>query len=132
MKLPDIELPSNKKFGLFFTFVFLVIAWRLFAHSANILGSLAIFAAISFCVISLVKAEVLLPLNKGWMALGLLLGMIVSPIVLGVIYFGLFTPISLIMRAIGRDELGLKLQTSGSHWKLRTEASAAGSFKNQF
>lgn len=132
MKLPETELPSNKKFGLFFTFVFLVIAWRLFSHNAIVLGSLSVFAAIAFCVISFVKAEVLLPLNKAWMALGLLLGMIVSPIVLGVIYFGLFTPISMIMRAMGRDELGLKMQTSGSHWKVRADTGTAGSFKNQF
>lgn len=132
MKLPDIELPSNKKFGIFFTFVFLIIAWRFFANDAMFMGSFFIFSAIAFLVISLVQAEILLPLNKGWMALGLLLGMIVSPIVLGILYFGLFTPISLAMRAMGRDELGLKMQHGATHWKVRTADAAAGSFKNQF
>lgn len=132
MKLPDIELPSNKKFGIFFTFVFLIIAWRFFANDAMIMGSFFIFSAIAFFVISLVQADILLPLNKGWMALGLLLGMIVSPIVLGILYFGLFTPISLAMRAMGRDELGLKMQLGASHWKARTADAASGLFKKQF
>lgn len=132
MKLPDTDLPSNKKFGLFFAFVFIVVAWRFFAHDATAFAIISVIAAIAFFIISFVKAEILLPLNKAWMGLGLLLGMIVSPIVLGVIYFGLFTPISMIMRAMGRDELGLKMQTSGSHWKVRADDAAQGSFKNQF
>lgn len=132
MKLPDIELPSNKKFGLFFAFVFIVIAWRFSAHGVTTFAMLSALAAIAFLIISFVRADILLPLNKAWMGLGLLLGMIVSPIVLGVIYFGLFTPISMIMRAMGRDELGLKMQASGSHWKVRADDAAHGSFKNQF
>ncbi|MEY8883227.1 SxtJ family membrane protein [Donghicola sp. XS_ASV15] len=132
MKLPDVELPSNRKFGFFFTFVFLVIAWRLFTTGSAALGYLSLIVAAVFLLVTMIKADLLLPLNKGWMAFGLVLGMIVSPIVLGIIYFGLFTPVSLVMKAVGRDELGLKLKRTGSHWKVREEATAAGSFKNQF
>ncbi len=56
-----------------------------------------------------------------------------SPIVLGIIFFLLFTPISLIMKLIGRDELRLKFKQRPSHWKPRdTETSQPGAFKNQF
>ena len=82
---------------------------------------------------TLLKAELLLPLNKLWMSLGLLLGMIVSPIVLGIIFFGMFTPISQLMKLFGRDELRLKLKNRGSHWRLKELTSTPPeSFKNQF
>ena len=66
------------------------------------------------------------------MRFGLLLGMIVSPIVLGIIFFGLFTPIAMLMRMSGRDELKLKFIQKASHWILRKEPIKAESFKHQF
>ena len=132
MKLSEIELPSNRKFGFFFTFVFTVTA-AYFDSSANV--TLAyIFIAVSsiFLVITLVREEVLLPLNKLWMRFGLLLGMIVSPIVLGIMFFGLFTPIAFVMRFSGRDELRLKFSNKASHWISRSEPIKSDSFKYQF
>ena len=86
-----------------------------------------------FFLVTLVNAKLLLPLNKLWMRFGLLLGMIVSPIVFGVIFFGLFTPISLLMTLFGRDELRLKLKSRDSHWKSKEmTASQSDSFKRQF
>ena len=73
------------------------------------------------------------PLNKLWMRLGLLLGMIMSPIVMGIIFFGLFTPISLVMRLLGRDELKLKPKPCQSSWRLVEHSRPdLQSFKNQF
>ena len=68
------------------------------------------------------------------MQLGLLLGMIINPIVLGIIFFGLFTPMSLLMKLFKRDELRLKLITDRkSHWKVRDKGDAQTNiFKNQF
>ena len=83
-------------------------------------------------VLSVVKAEILLPLNKLWMRFGLFLGMIVSPIVLGAIFFGLFMPIAFLMRFTGRDELRLKFYKKPSHWIVRREPIKSESFKNQF
>ena len=133
MKFADVELPSNKKFGYFFTAVFAAFGAYFFLKDATFLSYVLFGASALFLIVTLLKADLLLPLNKLWMKLGLLIGMGVSPIVLGVIFFVLFTPISLIMRVFGRDELRLKLMDRKSHWKLRTaDPSQAEAFKNQF
>ena len=132
MKFSEIELPSNRKFGLFFTFVFAVAA-AYFYDSENLLWAYVFIAAsIIFLTITLVRDEFLLPLNKLWMRFGFLLGMVISPLVLGVIFFGIFTPIAMLMRLSGRDELRLKLSKKSSHWISRSEPIKSESFKNQF
>jgi len=132
MKFSDIELPSNKKFGFFFTFVFTILAFYfLFIDSILWAQALAILAVL-FLLITVIIPQVLLPLNKLWMRLGLLLGMIVSPIVLGIIFFGLVTPYGVVMRMFGRDELRLKFTEKSSHWISRSESITSDSFKNQF
>jgi hypothetical protein len=132
MKFSEIELPSNRKFGFFFTFVFAVVA-VFFFNSANMTWAYAFIAtSLALLVITLVKDDILLPLNKLWMRFGLLLGMIVSPIVLGIIFFGLVTPYGVVMRVFGRDELRLKFAKKSSHWISRSEPIKSDSFKNQF
>jgi len=68
------------------------------------------------------------------MRFGLFIGLIVSPIVLGIIYFTLFTPISLVMKMFGRDELRLKISFRQSHWRLKDNSSFPKfkTFKEQF
>ena len=132
MKFSEIELPSNRKFGFFFTFVF-ALAAVYFYYSANVSWAYVFIAAtMTFLLVTLTKSDALLPLNKLWMRFGLILGMIVSPIVLGVIFFGLFTPIAMLMRLSGRDELRLKFTQKASHWISRGELIKSESFKNQF
>ena len=132
MKFSDIELPSNRKFGFFFTFV-LALATAYFFNSTNEMWAyIFAIASLIFLVVTGAKADILLPLNKLWMRFGLLLGMIVSPIVLGIIFFGLFTPIAFFMRLSGRDELRLKLSKKASHWISRSEPLKSESFKQQF
>ena len=132
MKFSDIELPSNKKFGFFFTFVFAILAFYfLFIDSILWAQALAILA-VFFLLITVIIPQALLPLNKLWMRLGLLLGMIVSPIVLGIIFFGLVAPYGVVMRMFGRDELRLKFTKKSSHWISRSESIKSDSFKNQF
>jgi len=132
MKFSEIELPSNRKFGFFFTFVFAVAA-AYFYYSANVSWAYVFsVAAMIFLLLTLIKSDALLPLNKLWMRFGLLLGMIVSPIVLGIIFFGLFTPIAILMRLSGRDELRLKFAQKASHWISRDELIKSESFKHQF
>ena len=128
----DLKLPSNRKFGFFFTFVFAAVAVY-FYYSANVSWAYVFIAAtLIFLLITLVKSDALLPLNKLWMRLGFLLGIIVSPIVLGAIFFGLFTPIAMVMRLSGRDELRLKFTQKASHWISRGESIKSESFKHQF
>jgi hypothetical protein len=132
MKFSEIELPSNRKFGFFFTLVFVATA-TYFYYSANVTWTYVFIASsLIFLIITLVKSDALLPLNKLWMKFGLLLGMIVSPIVLGMIFFGLFTPIAILMRLSGRDELRLKFSRKVSHWIIRSEPIKSESFKHQF
>ena len=132
MAFAEIKLPSNKKFGFFFTFIFIVVAVY-FYYATSVLLAYT-FAAVSliFLGLTLIKAEILLPLNIIWIRLGLLLGFIVSPIILGIIFFGLFTPIAFFMRLFGRDELRLKFTRKPSHWIIRKEQIKSESFKYQF
>ena len=132
MNFSEVELPSNKKFGFFFTLVFALVTTYFYANGPLTWVYPFTVAAVIFFVVTIVKADILLPLNKLWMRFGLLLGMIVSPIVLGIIFFGIFTPIAIIMRLSGRDELRLKFKNKKSHWISRTESIQADSFKNQF
>lgn len=133
MSYADIELPTNKKFGLFFAAIFLLASAYFFHEGLHILPLLFLVSAVTFAVLAFVKSEVLLPLNKLWMRFGLLLGMIVSPIVLGVIFFALFMPIGVVMRLFGRDELQLKPKSAATYWKTRDpDEFSAVSFKNQF
>ena len=133
MNYREVELPSNRKFGFFFFIVFFVLGVYFWKEELVIFSYILFGLAILFFAVTLIKPNFLLPLNKFWMKLGLLIGMIVSPIVLGVIFFGLFTPISLFMKLFGRDELRLKLKGRHSHWKVRKVGLAhLDSFKSQF
>lgn len=132
MKFSEVKLPSNRKFGFFFAVIFGLAASYFYADaSISLANSMALASAVFLCI-TIVKPNVLLPLNKLWMKFGVLLGMIVSPIVLGIIFFGLFTPISVLMRMSGRDELRLKLNNKPSYWISRSTPIKSESFKQQF
>ena len=127
------ELPSNRKFGFFFTFVFFISAIYFFYQDKEtvylVLGSIGLL----FFLIAIIKDNLLLPLNKLWMHFGMLLGRIVSPIVLAVLFFLMFAPIGIFMRIFGRDELRLKKLNYDSFWKLRDQSDKASrSFTQQF
>ena len=133
MNFSEIELPSNRKFGFFFSGVFVTTGAYFYLESNVVISYLFTALGLLFLMVTLVKADVLLPLNALWMRFGLLLAMVVSPIVLGVIFFGLFAPVGILMRVFGRDELSLKLNQKNSHWVHRNALSGQTStFKNQF
>jgi hypothetical protein len=133
MSLGNIELPSNKKFGLFFSAIFGAIAVYLYSIEMQSYAFALVLLVIATLSLVIVKSEWLLPFNKLWMYFGMLLGKIVSPIVLGAIYFLLFTPIGLAMRLVGRDEMWLKVNNRDSHWRQRLPTGPGPiSFKNQF
>ena len=134
----DLEqtLPSERSFGLLFGAVFaLLAAYGWFFNGWSLAVVLSIVAiAVAFVLLGFVAPKVLRPLNWLWFQLGLLLGKIVSPIVLGAIFFLLLTPVSLVTRLFGRDELRLKRKASQtSYWLDRAPPGPAPeSFKNQF
>ena len=133
MNMSDLELPSNQKLGFFFSaFSFLISTY--FYFNDNLLPAyILVSVAFLFLAVTLAKPDLLLPLNKLWMRLGLLLGRIVSPIVLAVLFFLMFAPIGIFMRIFGRDELRLKKLNYDSFWKLRDQSDkASSSFTQQF
>lgn len=133
MKFSDITLPSNRKFGLFFTMVFLLFSAYFFQNKMVLLAKCFIGASLIFLLLSSLLPRLLMPLNYLWMYLGFLLGCIISPLVLGFIFFVIFTPISLLMKLGGRDELRVKLYRRTSYWKKRdVDEAGVSHFENQF
>ena len=133
MNMSDVELPSNRKFGLFFSAFSFILSIYFYFYSNFLLSYILITVGLLFFTVALIKSDLLLPLNNLWMWFGMLIGRIVSPIVLGVVYFGLFTPMSFIMRLIRRDELRLRANNDGTKWISRENSSIkSASFKNQF
>jgi hypothetical protein len=107
-----LPLPSNRSFGWTFTLVFTLVA--LFAYPW-LMALAAVMAAIT-----MMRAQWLAPLNRAWMKFGALLHRVVSPLVLGLIFFGLFTPVGMAMRAFGRDAMKRRFEPQApSYWVKR-------------
>ena len=135
IKLPDtseIVLPTNRKFGLFFTIVFLLISIYIYYSKNDPIQYFLLGLSFGFFTITMVKPSFLTPLNKLWMQFGFLLGMIVSPIILGLIYFSIFTPIAIIMRISGRDELRVKFIRRRTYWRSLSDQEKTTNFRHQF
>ena len=132
MKLPKVDLPSNRKFGFFFTAIFLICSFYSYYNSNTAWLFIFVTTSFIFFIVTILKAEVLLPLNKLWMSFGFLLGTIVSPIIMGLIFFGIFTPIAILMRLFGRDELRLRFKKQSSHWVINDNDLQSETFKKQF
>jgi hypothetical protein len=132
MKSPEIKLPSNHKFGFFFSTIFLLASLYSYYIDTEVIAYVLGALCGTFLVITIINAKILLPLNKLWMKFGVLLGMIVSPIIMGIIYFGIFTPIAIVMRLSGRDELRLRLKKQKTYWINRKTLNEVDSFKKQF
>jgi len=133
LKLSDIELPSNRKFGLFFAVIFgLAFAYFFYIDIKTAYWAFAVLS-LTFVILTFINPDLLTPLNKIWMSFGLLIGMIIGPIVISIMFIGIFTPIGLLMKLFGRDELRLKLIDRKSYWKIRDPSgTTSDSFKQQF
>jgi predicted membrane metal-binding protein len=124
---------SDRSFGLVFAAVFAIVTIWPLIHGEDIRWwSLAIAAA--FLVIALAIPRILHPLNRAWTAFGLLLHRIVSPVIMGAIFFVAVTPIALLMRLFGKIPLQLRFDPkAASYWIVRTPPGPAGdTMKNQF
>jgi hypothetical protein len=125
----DIKISSNRSFGIVFFVVFLLIALYPLIYNGEIrLWSFLI--SFIFLILGLLNSKVLTPLNKIWFKFGILLGKIVSPIILGIIFFFVVTPIGLIMRILGKDLLNLKFNANKSYWIEKRGPKSK--MKNQF
>ncbi len=127
------KMPSNNKFGWFFSAVFAVIALYSYSQQLKFFAATVTIVSVLFVATTLLAPQVLTPLNRIWYEIGVLLGKVISPIVLGIIFFVLITPISLITRLFGRDELKIKKLSVQSYWVDRLPPGPPpDSFKNQF
>jgi hypothetical protein len=127
-------LPSERTFGFVFTGIFLIVSAYLWSQDSKT-TTIQIFLALAlvFFVLALLMPVALRPLNKAWYKLGLLMGRVVSPIVLGILFFILISPIAIVMRLAGRDPLKLRKQDVQSHWIDRAPPGPEStSFKDQF
>ena len=125
----NIKLPSNRNFGVVFFIVFLIIAlWPLLKQNEIRIWSLII--SFIFFVLGLINSKLLTPLNKLWFKFGILLGNIISPIVMGIVFFLVVTPTGLVMRIFRKDILKLKKNSSDSYWINKDSTNS--SMRNQF
>ena len=125
----NIKLPSNRNFGIVFFIVFLIIAlWPLLKQNETRIWSLII--SFIFFVLGLINSRLLTPLNKLWFKFGILLGNIIAPIVMGIVFFLVVTPTGLIMRFFRKDILKLKKNSSDTYWINKDNIKS--SMRNQF
>ena len=128
------KLPSERTFGLVFIGIFLIAAGYAW-HKGFSAVWVEVFLglALAFLICTLAAPKVLRPLNKAWYQLGLILGRFVSPVVLGILFFIVITPVAIVMRLAGRDALLLKKRNIDSYWIGRQPPGPEPeSFKEQF
>ena len=129
----EIQGSSNRSFGIVFAVVFAVIGLLPLVSGRGV-RPWALVVGAAFLLIALVLPSILAPLNRLWLRFGLLLHRIVSPLVLGIMFFVVITPMGLLMRALGKDLLRLKFDKgSSSYWIERTPPGPPPeSLKDQF
>ena len=127
--MDNVKIGSNRSFGIVFFVVFLIIATYPLINGDELrLWSLII--SIVFLSLGLVNSKILNPLNKLWFKFGIFLGKIISPLVMGIIFFLVVTPIGLLMRLLSKDLLNLRFNNNSSYWIEKTEPKSK--MKNQF
>tara|TARA_Y100000768_G_scaffold376987_1_gene349691 strand:- start:3809 stop:4189 length:381 start_codon:yes stop_codon:yes gene_type:complete len=121
---------SNRSFGLLFFIVFLILGLWPLKNGEN-LNYYFIITSLIFLILGTINSPLLTPLNKFWIKLGEILGIIISPVIMALVYFIILTPVSLIVRMFGKDLLGLKfLKKDETYWIKRKKN--IGSMKKQF
>jgi len=124
------KISSNRSFGLLFFFVFLIISlWPLLNEDPFRIWSIVI--AIIFLILGLMNSKLLTPLNILWFKFGLLLGSMVSPIVMGIVFFLVITPTGFIVKIMNKDLLNNKYDNKKkSYWINRSKTK--NTMKQQF
>ena len=125
----DIKISSNRSFGVVFFVVFLLIALYPLLND-NEIRLWSLIVSVLFLILGILNSKILSPLNKVWFKFGLLLGKIISPIIMGVIFFLVVTPIGFIMKLLGKDLINLKFNNEKSYWIEKSGPKSE--MKNQF
>ena len=127
--MDNIKISSNKSFGIVFFVVFLLIAFYPLTNQGDV-RIWSIIVSLIFLVLGLLNSKLLSPLNKFWFKFGIFLGKIVSPLVMGLIFFFVVTPIGILMKIFKKDLLNLKYNNDNSYWIEKNEPKSK--MKNQF
>ena len=127
--MDEIKISSNRSFGIVFFIVFLLIAlYPLLKDNDLRIWSLVI--SFVFLFLGLINSKILTPLNRLWFKFGLLLGKFISPLIMGIIFFIVVTPIGIIMRLLKKDLLNLKYNKKETYWI--DKSGPKSKMKNQF
>jgi hypothetical protein len=129
----NITLPTDRKFGVFFGVLLFLASFVCLILSRIPLAALLGVASLVLFTLSSCKPSLLHPMNRAWMIFGLTLGRIVSPIVMGLVFYVIFVPTAILLKIFGRDELRLKVKSRETYWKLRpADQERQDPFRQQF
>ena len=129
MEDKKIKIGSNRSFGIVFFVVFLIIALYPLLNDGSV-RIWSIILSLVFFILGLINSDILAPLNRIWFKFGMILGGIVSPIVMGLVFFLVVTPTALILRLFKKDTLNLKKNDSMTYWIKKLDKKSK--MKNQF
>ena len=126
----EIKISSNRSLGLVFFVVFLIVAlWPL--KNAEDIRLWSLVLSIIFFILGIFNSKLLTPLNKLWFKFGIFLGAIISPIIMGIVYFLVVTPTGVFMRLLGKDLLKTrKVKNTSTYWIKRNKQQST--MKKQF
>tara|TARA_B100000989_G_C19318048_1_gene375511 strand:+ start:289 stop:672 length:384 start_codon:yes stop_codon:yes gene_type:complete len=127
--MDEVKLGSNRSFGIVFFIVFLIIAIYPIINQSEI-RIWSLFISLIFLILGILNSALLNPLNKIWFKFGLFLAKIISPLVMGIIFFFVVTPIGILMKILNKDLLNLKFNKNKSYWIEKN--GPKGKMKNQF
>ena len=129
IKKSEIKMGTNRSFGIVFFIVLLIISIWPVGKGEKIL-ILPLIISLFFLLLGLLNSKFLTPLNKLWFKFGIFLGKIISPLIMGIIFFFVVTPIGLLMKLFGKDLLSLKFSDKKTYWIEKNEPKSK--MKNQF
>jgi hypothetical protein len=127
--MDDVKIGSNRSFGIVFFIVFLLISIYPLINNEDI-RIWSLIVSLIFLVLGIINSNILSSLNKFWFKFGIILGKIISPIIMIIIFFLVVTPIGLLMRLLGKDLLNFKYNKYKSYWIEKTGPKSK--MKNQF
>ena len=118
--------------GIWIVFFGAMAAWQSFHHGRHGIGLVLAVLAVTIGPLGIVAPRLIRPVFIGWMTLVYPVGWVISRVVLGILFYGLFTPVALVFRAIGRDELRLKSQHGDTYWTTKPNATDRTQYLRQF
>ena len=124
-----IKMSSNRSFGILFFIVFVIIGlWPLLNDADIRIWSILLSSV--FLILGIFNSKILTPFNRIWVRFGIILGTIIAPFVMGLVFFIVITPIGIVMRLLGKDLLNIKYSNKISYWIKRDKN--IGPMKKQF